>query len=176
MKKTPRKSVRRRSPAGQRLREQWRDFIDRIHEALDNEDDLAVEAVIESFRAHVQQAAAAGVEMSVAWHALGMWTWDSDERILCFGRALTCVAKEELQTPPANPLERWTYVHYKALCRFEIARALATEGRLDDARAFLEEALPYARAAEDMPVQGETLEGNLEGRIAGELILLEAQE
>jgi hypothetical protein len=174
MKKTSRKTERRPSPAGHRLHRQWREFVERIHESLDNGDQLAVQAITDNFRAHVHEAAVAGVETSITWHSLGMWTWDNEERILCFGRALNCIAKEELQSPPADPLERWTYVHYKALCRFEIARALATEGRLADARSFLEEALPYARAAEDMPVRGETLEGNLEGKIAGELILLDA--
>jgi hypothetical protein len=172
--KTPRKTVRRGSQVGHRLHQHWREFVERIHECLDHRDELAIQAVIETFRTQVVRAASAGVETSITWHSLGMWTWDIDERVQCFGRALNCIAREELESSPSDELGRWTFVHYKALCRFEIARAYAAQGRMAEARNFLEEALPYARAAEDMPVQGQALEGNLEGKIAGELLLLDA--
>jgi len=171
--KAPRKTVRRPSSVEQRLYEQWREFVERSHAALDKEDDLALEAITQKFRDQVRKAAASGVETSITWYSLGMWTWDNDDRIVCFGRALRCLAKE-VKNPATDALGQWTYVHYHALCRFEIARALAAEGRPADAIAFLEDALPYARTAEDMPVHGDELEGNLEGRIAGELMLLAA--
>jgi hypothetical protein len=174
MKKTA-STPRRRSSVEQRLCRYWREFIDRSHAALEQENDKRLHAVTEKFRTQVAAAAAAGVETSVTWFSLGLWTFDNDERILCFGRALKCIASEEARDPAMNDLGRWTFLHYKALCRFEIARALENEGRPDDAKQFLLEALPYARAAEDMPVRGETFEGNLEGRIAGELMLLEAR-
>ena len=168
-----RKTVRRRGNAGQQLRRQWREFVQRIHESVENQDALAVEAVTETFRAAVRRAAEEGVEASVTWHSLGMWTWNAQERLDCFSRALKCLAREETQHPPTDDLERWTYAHYNALCRFELANTLAGAGRISAARTFLEEALPFARAAEDMPFKGETAEGNLEGRIAGELLLLD---
>lgn len=173
--KAPRKTMPRGSRVVHRLHQQWREFVERIHECLDNKDDLALQALTETFRAQVHQAAAAGVETSITWHSLGMWTRDSQQRIACFGQALNCIAKEEIQSPPVDELGRWTYLHYKALCRFEIARAFATQARFIDARNFLEEALPYARAAEDMPCRGSISEGNLEGKIAGELMLLEVE-
>ncbi len=174
--KTPRKAAPRVSQVGQRLHQHWREFVERVHDCLDNKDELALQAVIQIFRAQVERAAGAGIETSITWHSLGMWTWDADERVQCFGRALNCIAKEELESSPADELGRWTFVHYKALCRFEIARAYSAQGRMTEARSFLEEALPYARAAEDMSVRGQVLEGNLEGKIAGELLLLDADE
>jgi len=173
--KTPRKKTRQPRPVGTCLHRQWREFVERVHECLDHKDELALEALIETFRAQVQKAAAAGVETSITWHSLGMWTWSSEERIECFRRALHCIAQEEVESPPTDDLGRWTYLHYKALCRFEIARAFATQGQIGDAKNLLEEALPYARAAEDLPVQGKLLEGNLEGKIAGELMLLDVE-
>lgn len=174
--KTPRKTVRRGKPVGPRLHQHWREFVERVHQCLDHKDDLALAALTETFRAQVQQAAASGVETSITWHSLGMWTWDADERIKCFGRALHCISQEERQSSPTDDLGRWTFVHYKALCRFEIARAHAAQGRITEAKSFLEQALPYARAAEDMPVRGQGLEGNLEGKIAGELLLIDADK
>jgi hypothetical protein len=175
MKKTTRKTAQRANPAGTRLHQHWREFIERLHQCLDRKDETSLEAITETFRAQVRKAAEAGVETSITWHSLGMWTWDATERILCFARALNCLGHEEVQSAPTDELGRWTFVHYKAACRFEMARAYAEMGHMDDARSLLQEALPYARAAEDMPVHGPTLEGNLEGRIAGELLLLDAE-
>ncbi len=163
----------RRSSVEQRLFRHWREFIERSNKSLDAEDERRLQVVTERFREEVAEAAADGFECSVTWFSLGLWSFDNEERLLCFGRTLKCIAKEEVLRPAADALGRWTYAHYNALCRFEIARALANEGRRDDAKAYLEEALPFARMAEDMPERDEMYEGNLEGRIAGELMLLD---
>lgn len=171
--KQPRKTAQRAQSIASRLHQHWREFIERVHACVDHHDDTALRAVVESFGLQVQKAAKAGVETSITWHSLGMWTVEAAERISCFTHALACIAREEMECPAGDDLARWTYAHYKALCRFEIARAFAGQGQTATARSFLEQALPFARAAEDMPVQGPTLEGSLEGRIAGELLLLE---
>jgi hypothetical protein len=174
MKKTASIEQRRQS-VEQRLYRHWREFLDLSHQSLDRDDEATLEAAREKFRAQVAKAAAAGVECSVTWFSLGLWSFDNDERIRCFGRTLTCMTEEERRSPATDDLGRWTYAHYNALCRFELARSFANEGHRKEAKTLLAEALPYARAAEDMPVRGEAFEGNLEGRIAGELLLLDVQ-
>jgi hypothetical protein len=165
---------RRRSPVETRLFRHWREFVNHSEQSLDEQSADKIHAATERFRAQVVAAAAAGVEASVAWLSLGLWSFDPEERLICFGRMLKCMEREEQLRPSTDELGQWTYAYYNAFGRFEIARALVYDGRSRDAKVFLEEALSFARAAEDMPVQGEAFEGNIEGKIAGELLLLKA--
>ncbi len=171
-KGTGAKAPRRRSPAQARLYRHWREFISRSERHLEEQSVAKIDAATERFRQQVITAAAQGAEASVAWLSLGLWSFDPEERLICFGRMLKCMEREEELSPSTDELGQWTFAYYNAFGRFEIARALVYGGKARDAKAYLEEALPFARKAEDMPVQGEAFEGNIEGKIAGELLLL----
>jgi hypothetical protein len=165
---------RRRSAIQKKLFRHWHEFVEQSEACLDRDDAVGIEKATEKFRAQVAEAAAAGVEASVAWLSLGLWSFDNEERLICFGRMLKCLEREEVKQPSTDALGHWTYAYYNAFGRFEIARALVYQGRARDAKLFLEQALPFARAAEDMEVRGEAFEGNIEGKIVGELLLLKA--
>lgn len=166
--------LRRPSVVEKRLYRHWREFLERSDRCIELKSEKKLHNATERFRAQVVAAAAAGVEASVAWLSLGLWSFEPEERLICFGRMLKCMEREEGESPSTDELGRWTYAYYNAFGRFEIARALVRDGKKKDAKLFLEQALPFARSAEDMSVQGEAFEGNIEGKIAGELLLLDA--
>ncbi len=128
----------------------------------------------EMFRQAVEKAAAAGIEVALAWHSLGVWTEDGRERIGYFSRALDCVESgRDNHFRTGGPRDEWSDVHMRADCLFEIGRIHFHEGDASVAQEFLLRALPLAQEAEILrgPAKVEH-DDRLEGRIAELLVQL----
>jgi hypothetical protein len=134
--------------------------------------------VTENYRQAVEEAAAKGIEVSLCWHTLGVWTEEGKERIGYFSRALDCVEScRDIHLRPPGPNADWNDVHMRAECLYEIGRVHAHEGDPAVARDFLSRALPLAQQAETMRgPAGVTIEDNLEGKIAELLVQLPDEE
>lgn len=133
-------------------------------------DSVMRQIATEKYREAVEKAAAKGIEVSMCWHTLGVWTEEGKERIGYFSRALDCIRGESAATPPKTDVEKWSAVHTEADCLFEIGRIHAHEGLPEVARQFLSEALPLAQKADTLRPAAKTKDDRLEGRIA-ELLL-----
>lgn len=136
----------------------------------DEEDSVMRQVATEKFREAVHKAAAQNVEVSLAWHTLGIWTEEGKERIGCFSRALECCQAEAKAKRPETYREIWTWIHMRADCLYEIGRVHFHEDAPDAARKFLTEALPLARKADALQAYAKVEDDRLEGRIA-ELLL-----
>ena len=131
-------------------------------------------SLTETYREAVEEAAAQGVEVALAWHTLGTWNENGRERIGYFARALDCVeSRRDAHLRPPGPEEDWSSVHMRAECLFELGRVHANEGDAEVARGFLLRALPLAQEAERLRAAAAiTHEDRLEGRIAELLVQL----
>jgi hypothetical protein len=136
----------------------------------DEEDPVLRRAATEEFRQVVEKAARHNVEVSLAWHTLGVWTEEGKERIGYFARALDCCRAEARAKRPETFQEIWSFVHTQADCLFEIGRVHFHEGAPEAARTFLDEAIPLARKADALQAKAGVTDDRLEGRIA-ELLL-----
>ena len=133
----------------------------------DEEDSVMRQVATEEYRQAVEHAASRGVEVSLCWHTLAVWTEDGRERIGYFSRALECSRAESAASPPQSAIERWSAVHMEADCLFEIGRVHFHEGAPEAARNFLSEALPLSQLTEALRAEaGIGHEDRLEGRIA----------
>lgn len=140
---------------------------------MEDMDDVMRRVETEKYRRVVEKAARQGIEVSLTWHTLGVWTEIGKERIGCFSRALSCVRAEAAAEPPKDARQSWTYAHTEADCLYEIARVHAHEGAPDAARRFLEEALPIAQRADSMRVAAKLKETqDIEGKVAALLLQL----
>ena len=140
---------------------------------MDGWDEVIRRVETEKYRQAVAKAARDGIEVSLTWHTLGVWTELGKERIGCFSRALACVRAEAASQPATQPLQAWTYAHTEADCLYEIARVHAHEGAPDAARRFLEEALPIAQRADSMRVAAKLkATEDIEGKVAALLLQL----
>ena len=144
--------------------------------AVINFDEPMRRHITEVYRQAVEEAAAQGIEVDVAWHALAFWTEEGKERIGYFSRALTCVESgRDRHLQPRTAASEWTDVHMRADCLFEIGRVHTPTGRQTVAHEFLLRALPLAQEAERLSgPAGITSEDRLEGRIAELLVQLPA--
>ena len=143
-----------------------------IENRMGPEDDVMRQVATEKYRQAVLHAAEQGVEVSLPWHTLGVWTEEGKDRIGAFSRALACIRREKTLPPPRGIHDPWTIAHMEADCLYEIGRIHFHEGAPDAARRFLEEALPLAQKTETLRVPGKHIEDGLEGRIAALLIQL----
>ncbi|MDB6152279.1 MAG: hypothetical protein JWL90_732 [Chthoniobacteraceae bacterium] len=142
-------------------------FVGEIMEHVTIRDDVMRQVVTEKYRRSVEEAARHGIEVSLCWHSLAVWTEIGKERIGYFARALDCLNAESGIEPPLSAHQNWATNHMQADCLYEIARVHAVEGSPEVARRFLEEALPLARHAETMRIPaGITHDDKLEGKIA----------
>ena len=140
---------------------------------MEDMDDVMRRVETERYRQAVAKAARLGIEVSLTWHTLGVWTELGKERIGCFSRALACVRAEAAAQPPTQPQQAWTYAHTEADCLYEIARVHAHEGAPAAARRFLEEARPIAQRADAMRVAANLMTSqDIEGKIAALLLQL----
>lgn len=140
---------------------------------MDGWDEVMRRVETERYRQAVAKAARHGIENSLAWHTLGVWTEEGKERIGCFSRALACVRAEAATQPASNPHTAWTHAHMETDSLYEIARVHAHEGAPDAARRFLEEALPIARRADSMRVAAKLKDTqDIEGKVAALLLQL----
>jgi hypothetical protein len=139
-----------------------------------NFDEAMRRHITEIYRQAVEEAAAEGIQVDVAWHTLAFWTEEGKERIGYFSRALECVESgRNRHLQPRTVTTEWTDVHMRADCLFEIGRVHAHEGDPAIAREFLLRALPLAQEAERMAVTADIeCEDPLEGRIAELLVQL----
>ena len=133
-------------------------------------DDVMRQVATEKFRQAVMHAAEQGIEVSLPWHTLGVWTEDGKERIGAFSRALACVRREKTLPPPHGIHDPWTIAHTEAECLYEIGRVHFHEESPDAAREFLQQALPLAQQAETLRTPGKQIEDGLEGKIAALLM------
>ncbi len=142
-------------------------FVSEIMEHVTMGDNVMRQVVTEKYRRSVEDAALCGIEVSLCWHSLAVWTEIGKERIGYFARALDCLSAESQQEPPLTAHQKWATDHMSADCLYEIARVHAAEGSAEVAQQFLEEALPLARRAETMRLPaGITHNDRLESKIA----------
>ena len=137
-------------------------------------DDVMREVELARYRRVIDEAAAQGIENTLAWHTYATWSNDGPERIECFTRALDCMdsGRDALLMTP-GPRRDWTDVHMRADCLFEIGRIHFHEGDPAVARDFLLRALPLAKEAERLRAAAKiTDDDRLEGRIAELLVKL----
>ena len=156
------------------------EFVRKLGEYTLTKDDVMRQVATEKFRQEVERAARAGSENSLAWHTLGVWTEDGKGRIGCFSRALAVMANEPMFHPPQSLKDQWVHEHSQADCLYEIGRVHAAEGSREVAQDFLVRALQHARLAENVREKaaspGETLDAQLEGKIAAALMMLDELE
>lgn len=144
---------------------------------VDGWDEVMRRVETERYRQAVAKAARHGIEVSLTWHTLGVWTEEGKERIGCFSRALACVRAEAAAEPQTQPQKAWTYVHTEADCLYEIARVHAHEGAPAAARRFLEEALPIAQRADALRVAANLKDSqDIEGKVAALLLQLPEED
>ena len=137
----------------------------------DGEEDAVMRQVAsEEYRQAVSKAARQNIEDSLCWHTLAVWTEEGKERIGYFARALECCRSESAAQAPVTALERWSDIHMRADCLFEIGRVHFHEGAPTAAKRFLEEALPLAQQADALQGAAGVPDDRLEGRVA-ELLL-----
>ncbi len=150
-------------------------FVGEIMRHVTERDDVMRQVATEHYRQAVEEAARHGIEVSLCWHSLAVWTETGKERIGYFARALDCLDLETVADPPVTPHQRWATDHMRADCLYEIARVHALEGDPDVARHFLEEALPLARFVETLrKPAGITHSDQLEVKIVELLAILPA--
>jgi len=143
----------------------------------DEEDSGMRRVATEEYRQAVEKAARQNMEMSLAWHTLAVWTEEGKERIGYFANALECLRTEEDASPPETARTRWSVVHLRADCRFEIGRVHFHEGAPAAAQQFLAEALPPAQQADALRAEaGIEHDDRLEGKIAELLLQLPEEE
>ena len=139
----------------------------------DEEDPVMRRVKTEHYRQAVAKAARRGIEVSLTWHTLAVWTEEGKDRIGSFSRALDCLRAEAAATPAPDPLKAWSQSHMKADCLYEIGRIHAHEGAHEAARRFLEEALVLARQADALREAAKLKpEQDLEGKVAALLLQL----
>lgn len=144
-------------------------FVEQImmHRATEDGDAMR-RHYTENYRLAVMEAVEKGIESSLAWHTLGVWTEEGKERIGCFARSLEAQKVEIVAGLLATDARgKWCVVHSRADCLYEIGRVHAAEGDAEVAKGFLSEALPLAQEADRLrSAAGITNEDNLEGKIA----------
>jgi hypothetical protein len=133
-------------------------------------DSVMRQVATEEYRQAVLKAASQGIEVSLCWHTLGVWTEEGRERIGYFARALECCRAEAKAQTPETFKQIWSFVHTQADCLFEIGRVHFYEDAPEAAQRFLNEALPMARKAEALQAKAGVADDCLEGRIM-ELLL-----
>jgi hypothetical protein len=164
--------------AAQRLANQLIEFMDSLADWKVTNDDVMFRVAREKYRAEVERAAAAGIEPSNGWHTVATWTEEGPERIKLFSHALRLAAKEGVDFPPATDRDRRSREHLLADSLYQIGRVHLVEGSRAVAKDFFERALPHARNAANITDKDEAivpLDDQLEGKISGELLLLDAQ-
>jgi hypothetical protein len=136
----------------------------------DEEDSVMRQVATEEYRQAVLKAARQNIELSQAWHTLGVWAEEGKERIGYFSRAMECCHAEAKAKKPETFQEKWAFVHTQADSLFEIGRVHFHEGAPEAARQFLTRALVLAKEADALQAKAGVADDLLEGRI-GELLL-----
>jgi tetratricopeptide (TPR) repeat protein len=144
--------------AGRRLLEQMSQFGTDTQRGLKTQDDHLIRGAIRKFQKEVQRAAEVGCELSLAWHVLGEWTLDYQERIAIFSREWTVLMAENEWNPPTTPGDRWIDEYAKGVCLYEIAESHFALRQYDEALKFLEQAQPHAEYVARLRGQHEPLE------------------
>jgi hypothetical protein len=136
----------------------------------DEEDSVMRQVATEEYRQAVLEAARQNIELSLAWHALAVWTEEGKERIGYFARAIECCHAEAKAKKPETPQEKWAFVHTQADSLFEIGRVHFYEDAPAAAQEFLTKALLLAKEADALREKAGMTDDLLEGRI-GELLV-----
>ncbi|MEO6785603.1 MAG: hypothetical protein ABI318_05670 [Chthoniobacteraceae bacterium] len=143
-------------------------------EEEDSMDYEELRRMTQNYRIELERIARKGVEGTLPWHTLAVWTELGKERIGYFARALECVEEGRDDLPGVTePQPNWSDTHMRADCLFEIGRVHAYEGDAAVARDFLMRALPLAQEAERLRGAAKiTHDDHLEGKIAELLVQL----